>query len=390
MNWTESSGYLVFSEDFPPDVGGIAQWAYGMAMGLHHAGRSLAVMTRFRKEYLKNDLPLTPFPVLWMHGRFWKQLRTMYCRRSFARYLARSNRPEVVLATTWNFSRGILSLAKKQGVRVVTVVHGLEVTRRMSWAKRRWMIRTLAGSDLVLAVSRFTAQAVFKLGIEASKVRVLPNGVFPEEFEPPEDLDAYRRRWEVEGKKVVLTLARVIPRKGHDAVIRALARISREVPGYVYLIAGPGDDAYLASLQRLAVEVGIQDKVRFLGRVSDPDRRALYHLCDVYVMPSRFLPDAGDSEGFGITFLEANVCGKPVIGARSGGVEDAILDGRTGFLVTPDHEEELAEKLLLLLRDAALATKLGQQGKKRVLEDLNWSNLAQKLIQLVENGGDGA
>ena len=372
---------LIFSEDFPPDVGGIAQWAFGMATALQRLGQRVAVLTRYREGYRPVSLPETGFPVFWMYGKRWPQLRTWHCRRHLRRYLSRGNRPDLVLATTWNFARGILGLSRRTGFRLVTVAHGLEVTRTMSAPKRRWMRKTFLHSFRVIAVSQFTRSQLVEIhGVPAEKVLVLPNGVDPARFFPTDDVGFLRKRLRLENEKVILTLARVIERKGHDLVIRALVKVRRKVPDLRYVIAGPGDPAYLKVLRELVRQLGLSEIVTFTGPVAAGELNALYNLADVYVMPSRVLPDRGDTEGFGITFLEANACGKPVIGGRSGGVEDAVVDGQTGYLVDPDNPDELAEKLERLLLQPDLARRLGERGRRRVEQNLSWDRIAERFL----------
>ena len=102
-------------------------------------------------------------------------------------------------------------------------------------------------------------------------------------------------------------------------------------------------------------------------------------------MPSRELVDRGDTEGFGITYLEANACEKPVIGGRSGGVSDAVVDGTTGFLVNPDDIEEIADKLITLLSDPVLSKRLGKQGRERIENFYTWDVIAKKIAASIEN-----
>ena len=378
---------LVFTEDFPPDVGGIAQWAFGLSQAWHELGHAVGVMTRWRPRYRPDDLPETPYPTFWMRGPRWQQLRTWHCYRHLRRYLRAGNRPEWVLATTWNFARGIRGLSRRYGFRLITAVHGLDVTRKMSRAKQRWLRRTLEDSACVVAVSRFTRQQVIdRYGIPAEKVIAMPPGVDVQRFRPGLDAASLKQKFGIGDRKVILTLARIVERKGHDLVVRALPEVRRQMPDVLYLIAGPADRDYLPRLKRLIQESGVEDAVRFLGYVPAGDLPLLYNLADVYAMPSRELREAGDTEGFGITYLEANACGTPVIGGRSGGVGDAIADGETGFLVDPENPRELAEKLVALLSNRNLREKLGRQGRRRVEQNFTWKRIAERLLaQLEEN-----
>ena len=126
-----------------------------------------------------------------------------------------------------------------------------------------------------------------------------------------------------------------------------------------------------------------QNQIKFL--FGDDELSKYYRACDVFIMPSREIPERGDAEGFGIVYLEANACGKPVIGGRSGGVPSAILDGVTGLLVNPLSTEEISGSLRKLLLNNELAKKLGANGRMRVEEELNWDIIANKIQQVYYN-----
>jgi phosphatidylinositol alpha-1,6-mannosyltransferase len=372
---------VIFSEDFPPYPGGIAQWAFGMAHGLRGLGHDVRVFTRDRGEGAADPLP---FPVQLMQGKHWKRRRSWYWWRAIKKYHQENGQADVLIATTWNVARGLIPFARKKNIPVITIIHGLEVTRRMPLLKRLWLKRTLMMSDRVVAVSAFTKEkALADYGISPEKTVVLPNGVNPAHFFPGADTTAIRQRLGLRDEKIILTLARVIERKGHAQVIKALPKVKEKIPRLKYLIAGPWDDACYRQLQTLIAKLHLQNDVLFTGYVAPEEVNQLYNLCNVYVMPSRELRASGDTEGFGITFLEANACGKPVIGGRSGGVVDAIVDGETGFLINPESTEEIAEKLILLLANAALAQQMGRQGRQRVEQQFSWEAISQNLASIL-------
>ena len=124
----------------------------------------------------------------------------------------------------------------------------------------------------------------------------------------------------------------------------------------------------------------LEDVVHFCGYIPPEELPLYYSLCDVYIMPSRELRDRGDTEGFGITYLEANACEKPVVGGRSGGVEDAIVDGVTGFLVDPLNSEDIADALIRLLGNPELSAKMGRQGRSRILEGYTWHRITENML----------
>ncbi|MDH3591980.1 MAG: glycosyltransferase family 4 protein [Planctomycetota bacterium] len=372
----------VLSEDFPPNVGGVAQWARGVANGLHAAGNRVNVVCRHCGDY--GAAGEHAYPVRYLKHDHWKKMRTWYWRSAFAEQLGRGDVPDVVIGSKWNTTRGVVKLARRRNIPLVTVVHGTDVTRPMPWLKRRWLKSTLAGSAKIVSVSRFTADwLVEHLGMPSASIAVVPNGVEPEAFAACADFADLKARLELGDEKIVLTLSRIIERKGHDMVIRALPAIRESVPGTRYLIAGPGHDDEIERLKTIAREHGVFDAVTFLGYVARDDLARLYGLCDVYAMPSRFDTRTGDSEGFGITYLEANACRKPVIGGRSGGVADAIVDGETGFLVDPHSPAEIAERATAVLRDPARAAAMGEVGYRRVVDEYNWRAISQRILELL-------
>src|SRR5262249_23915091 len=154
-------------------------------------------------------------------------------------------------------------------------------------------------------------------------------------------------------------------------------QILQRIPDVTYLIVGDGADR--ARLESLAVTVGVRNHVVFAGQVMDSDLPDVYALSNVFIMPSRTQLSACDVEGFGLVFLEANACGKPVIGGRSGGIPDAIVDEETGFLVNPTEPDEIANVLVRLLSNAELAKRLGENGRSRVLNDFSWPQVSNQV-----------
>ncbi len=371
---------IIFSEDFPPNYGGIAQWAAGIAKSLHRMSYSVQVLTRHISTDAEISQSQESYPVIQVHGNRWRQLRSYYALRAMKALYNREKAPDVVIATTWNIARGITGILKKHGTKLIVVVHGLEVTRKMNWMKRVWLINTLKSAHQVIAVSNFTRDRVISQHhIPQDKIITLPNGVDPDRFHPLADVSILQKRFSLVDKKIILTLARLQERKGHDKVIEALPMIIKEVPNAHYLISGVKKGAFYQKISQQVKNMGLESHVTFTGYVEPDEINLFYNFCDVYIMPSRELKKNGDTEGFGITFLEANACEKPVIGGRSGGVVDAIENGITGYLVDPLDVEEIANKLTLLLTNDQHAHLLGQQGRQRILKNYTWDAVASRI-----------
>ena len=297
--------------------------------------------------------------------------------------LARQHRINVVcigelVAGSW---LGI-ALRKALGTRLMIYVHGEEITTatsgRLHGNKRR---DYLNAADKVIAVSSFTCDALTRqMGLRAEQVSLVPNGVDTDRFTPGERDPDLVRKHQLEGKKVVLTLGRLVPRKGADMAIRAMAKVLRQRSDVHYLIVGDGE--LRPELERLIAQEDLGRQITLVGSVSEPDLVRYFRLCDLFLMPNRTMPD-GDTEGFGLVFREANACGKPVIGGRAGGVVEAVVDGQSGYLVNGEDADEIAGKVLAILENDALASALGSRGLE-IARSANTREVANRFVQIAE------
>jgi phosphatidylinositol alpha-1,6-mannosyltransferase len=237
-------------------------------------------------------------------------------------------------------------------------VHGLDVLQgRLSTWKKFWIKVILHQADTIVANSSFVKESVLKkYNVDAKKFRVVYPKVDVAAMEPTVDKLAPVAK--PAGVKIILSVGRLVRRKGFDMVIRALALLH----DCQYWIVGDGPDR--ERLELLVKKYNLENKVKFLGSIPNPQIYQYYKACDVFVMPCREID--GDVEGFGIVFLEAAAFGKPVIAGRSGGAPEAVIDGVTGLLVNPLDIDDIAQAMVKLLTNEALALKLGEQGYRRV------------------------
>lgn len=273
-------------------------------------------------------------------------------------------------------------LAEMRGVPYAVFTHAAEVLEYdRGWRRARLLRRVLNGASRVAAVSRFTRDEVVRRGVDPDRILLCPPGIDARPFlEPPSDLDEVRARYRVAGRRVVLCHGRLDPRKGHDVVIDAWPEVLRAVPDAAFLVTGDGE-ARDALAARIAAR-GLGEHVLLAGRVPQDDLPALYHLADVVVMVSRQI--GVNVEGFGIVCLEGGAAGKPVLGGRSGGVPDAVVDGETGFLVDPDDPGDVARRLVALLTDRELSRRLGEAGRARVLAEFDRPAFARRVRRLAD------
>jgi phosphatidylinositol alpha-1,6-mannosyltransferase len=229
-----------------------------------------------------------------------------------------------------------------------------------------------------VANSDFTVAHLERIGIDAKRIHKITPGLDAAVFFPEPRDPELRSRYGIKDELVVMTIARLDPRKGHDRVLRALAELKDCVPSFKYVIVGKGERE--AELRKLAVNLHMQDNVIFAGFVATQDLNHYYNMADIMAMPNIDLD--GNVEGFGMVFLEANAAGKPVIGGRSGGTIEAVAEGETGFLVDPGDEHELVEALRKLLTDDELRRRMGEHGLRRVRQEFDWDSRAVALRRI--------
>ncbi len=245
--------------------------------------------------------------------------------------------------------------------KLVYYIHEEEVTTRMeagSFGKNRQ--RHLARADAVIAVSRFTQRTLIEeMGLPGERVHLIENAVDTIRFSPgPDDID-FRQRWGVAGKRLVVGVGRLVPRKGFDHTLRGWRDVIAQHPAAHLLIVGNGPQR--DELQKIIDAESLGTSVTLTGPLSDSDLIAAYRSADLFIMPNRTMPD-GDTEGFGLVFLEANACGRAVVGGRAGGAVEAVRERETGLLVDGDSVTEITAAINRLLGDDALRQKLEQGG----------------------------
>ena len=254
-------------------------------------------------------------------------------------------------------------------------------------------LAALRRAALLLPVSQFTAESLWKVnGIDPSKTCILRNAVsceFAALLTSPDGL-ATPAPTGNENERVLLSVCSLVEGnrfKGVDTVIRALPEVLGTVPGLQYLVVGGGD--YRLDLERLAAETGVARHVTFVGAVPDAQLAVLYRSCDVFILPSRPQQPGGywGGEGFGRVYVEAALAGKPVVGSHTGGAAEAVLDGKTGFLVDPLSVDEVAHAVITLLSDAELAASMGAAGRKWALENFTQEALSRALEPLLRLTG---
>ncbi|GGF10768.1 hypothetical protein GCM10011611_15450 [Aliidongia dinghuensis] len=286
-----------------------------------------------------------------------------------------------LVASAWVF--GVLRLLPS--ITRVVYVHGEEITTQDDYdSTKERRRRALMAAHHIVVVSRFTARAVAELlgDKAADRIRLIENGVDVARFRPVERRPDLVARYGIEGSFVFVSVCRLLEKKGIDQTIRALAKIAVEFPDSRLLVVGDGP--YRGALEALAADCGVAGLVSFSGSVADDELVDHYALGDVFVMPNRKLPN-GDTEGFGLVFLEANACGLPVIAGSDGGSKDAVRHGVNGLLVDGNSVDQIATAMLEMRRDPIVRERL-RDGGHAAAAAADWRHKARAFLALFDAG----
>jgi len=379
---------LIPAYDFKPLLGGVANYVHELAVQFSRRARVHVVSRKLPgMEEFDRDLPYqitrirVPYSAMFAAPLFARTLREMIRREP----------PDAILCPMWlpDGAAGRWALGRTP-IPYFVSAHGTEVFK--DFATLRNSVRTVLARGLkrrvfqqaekVFPVSAYTGRGVLaETGANEDRVVVVHNGVNPTIFRKTSVSPADEARWRPRGERLLLTVTRLYPYKGVDRMLEALPAIAQAVPGVKYLVVGEGPD--LPRLQQLAARLGLQDRVSFLGRRTVAEIVSLYNLADLFVLLTRTEPP--DVEGFGLVFLEAAACGLPSLGGRSGGIPEAIEEGRTGWLVDPCDAGAIAATITELLGSPERLRR-ASESCLRTAPERTWERVADRIYQEMSAG----
>ncbi len=359
---------VVLTQCFPPDVGGIEVLMGGLADALAEIGREVIVMADGHRD---SEEPAhdgrRAYPVRRFAGfKPWRRRRKALGLGK----LLRSTQIEAVYADTWKSAEHAIDNLEGHAVPLVCLAHGNDVLAQGKARRRRRIVRVLSKARRVAANSSDTARRVRELGIAPDRIAVVNPGVTPPHKASAETHRDMAARIGA-GGPVLVTVARLEPRKGQDQVLRSLPGLVVKHPSLVYAVAGDGP--YRGPLEKLTRELGVESHVRFLGRVSEDDKAAILELADLFVMPVREDTSGHSVEGFGIAYVEAAFCAVPAVAGFGGGAADAVVDGETGLLCDGDDPGDVERAIRDCLVDPGQLGWLGDTARRRAQREFSWT-----------------
>lgn len=364
---------LIVSIEFPPGPGGLGTLAYQAALHLSESGWEVRVLTpqdhvdAAARTRFNSVQPFDVCSILHVEPPAWEGLR----RLSVALGMMALKRPDVLLAVGKQAVWLGAALSQLTGVPLVVVGAGSEFTARSRLGLRlnRW---AFGRARHRIVISEYTRTLMTSIGVGRvdGATTLVPCGADDRRYLLGLETRALRERLEIGNRRVLLTVGQLSERKAQDVVIRALPDILREQPELVYVMVGLPTRAH--ELERLALQLGVREYVRFVGAVPMDDLALYYNLADLFVLVSRRARD-GNVEGYGIVVAEAALCGVPAVVSRGCGLEEAVIEGRTGLLVEPDDPRAVAAAVQRLLGDDSLRREMGQAAHDHVLQRGTWA-----------------
>ncbi|MEY4206720.1 MAG: hypothetical protein RL255_557 [Actinomycetota bacterium] len=262
--------------------------------------------------------------------------------------------------------------------RVVALTHGHEVW----WAKIppfSWLLRyASSGIDYFGFLGEYTKKAISRAIDSKKLVRIAP-GIDVKHFSATNS--KLRQELQIVDRPAIISVGRLVHRKGQDQLIKALSIIKEAIPDVILIIVGEGPHREV--LNKLVKKYELTDSVKFLGRVSYNDLPMYLSASDVFAMPSRDRLFGLEVEGLGIVYLEASACELPVIVGKSGGATDALIEGVTGISVDGRNTREIANAAIKLLKDKKLSKKMGKAGRKWAESEWSWQIWSKRFSKLL-------
>lgn len=376
------SKILCITNDFGPRAGGIETFVIGLIERLPK--NSVVVYTSsqpdsaaFDRAWMENYGVLVirdKSKVLLPTPRVSKEVRKILRRESITRVFFGAAAP-----------LGLLShgLRRAGAERIVALTHGHEVWWAKVWPFSWAMRRIGSGVDNLTYLGDFTRSQISRALTDSATnamVKIAP-GIDTNHFAPRADAQALRIELGLSEKNVIVSVGRLVHRKGQDTLVESMPEILSQIPDAHLLFIGEGP--YKDYLVKRATELKVTDAITFIGRIQYAELPRYICVGDIFAMPSRSRLAGLEVEGLGIVYLEASACGLAVVGGKSGGAPDAVLEGETGYAVDGTSAQAVAEAVITLLKNPERASQMGARGRQWIIAEWRWENWAKKFAQLL-------
>jgi phosphatidylinositol alpha-1,6-mannosyltransferase len=374
---------LCVTNDFGPRTGGIETFVMGLIERLSPS--SVIVYTSGQGDTREYDQRwLDQFGVRVIRDRSKILLPTPRVSRAIKKVITTENLQVIFFGAAAPLAIMAGGFRKVGVQKIVALTHGHEVW----WAKLwpfNWAIRYIGASvDHLTYLGDFTRHEISRAlssKASAAMVKIAP-GIDTNHFAPQASARQLRASLGLIDKKVIVSVGRLVHRKGQDSLIAALPEILQRHPSAHILLVGEGP--YRKHLEKMVADLKVDDAITFIGRIQHADLPRYICVGDIFAMPSRSRLAGLEVEGLGIVYLEASACELPVIAGISGGAPDAVLEGETGICVDGTNPSEIARAVISLLDDPLRASAMGTRGREWIYSNWRWEIWAGNFIELLK------
>ena len=371
---------LLVTNDLGPRAGGIETFVLGLIEGLPKD--SLIIYTSSQKGDKAFDAQLLEkFGAVVIRDRAKMLLPTPRITRKAVKILKQQQIKNVWFGAAAPLALMAGKLRSAGASNIVALTHGHEVW----WAKipilKSLLKKIIKDVDHLGYLGDFTKGEIAKISNQPQKFLQIAPGIDTEHFAPKSARGDLIEKYRLDGRRVIVSVGRLVHRKGQDELVKAMPKILNKFPDAILLFVGEGPIKQM--LFNSAKQLGVLPKVVFAGRVSHHDLPDYICLGEIFAMPVRSRFSGLEVEGLGIVYLEASACGLPVIVGNSGGAVDAVLDKKTGLLVDGTKSDQIADAICELLANPERAKQMGAAGRDWVIKNWQLSSWSEKFNKVL-------
>ena len=380
---SETSKILCITNDFGPRAGGIETFIIGLIERAPFG--SIVVYTSQQGDtHIYDQAWLNDFGVEVIRDKSKVLLPSLRVGRAIRLIVRQRGIEKVFFGAAAPLGLLSHSLRRAGVTKIIALTHGHEVWWAKLWPFSWAMRRIGSGVDALTYLGDFTKKAISRSlkEVDASAmVRIAP-GIDTEHFAPDSTADELKRELDLEGKRVIVSVGRLVHRKGQDTLVEALPLILEKNPDAHLLFVGVGP--HLEYIHKRAIQLGVLSHISFVGRVQYSELPRFISIGEIFAMPSRSRLAGLEVEGLGIVYLEASACELPVVGGLSGGAPDAVLEGETGYSVDGLNPAEVARAINVLLADPVKAKAMGRRGRQWIIDEWEWRHWSARFNALFQ------
>ena len=359
---------IITTQCFAPKIGGIESLMTGMAESFASLGKDVLVLADGKSDSESDKAK--KYLIKRFHG--WKPLRRIR-KAAYIEKICSKQKIEFIYADSWKS----IEYLNKKNKKILVLAHGTEIPKQY-WTmmidtlrfKKKRIINSYQGVYRIIANSNYTKDLMqASLKIDINKIQIIHPGIDVYQDFISFHEEKYIKQIVLNRNPVITTLARVEKRKGHKYIINAINELKNKFPNLIYLIAGKGP--YLDNIKDHVEKLNLHNQVHFLGWITEPEKSLILKNSDIFVMTPVI---SGESvEGFGMAFIDAAFHGVASLGSDSGGIRDAIIEGKTGLICESSNQSDITANLRNLIENRELRNELGRNGKKIAEEKFSWN-----------------